>query len=61
MPVSDIPDEDLLRRAVMNARANTKGKVWRWVAVMETFALGSGYAQQLCTRFSLDPDEYVKR
>lgn len=61
MPVTDIPDEDLLRRAVTNARGNSRGKVWRWVAVMDMFALGSGYAQQLCARFGLDPDEYVKR
>ena len=59
MPISDISDDDLLRRAVRNARANKKA--WRWVAVMETFALGSGYAQELCRRFDFDPDEYVKR
>lgn len=62
--VFDIPDDDLLRRAVANCRARDarKGqKHQRWVAVMSTFALGSTYAKQLCRRFGLDPDEMVKR
>lgn len=62
--VADIPDEKLLQRAVRNARSNQyrKGqKHARWVAVMDTFALGSTYAHQLCRRFGLAPDEQVKR
>jgi hypothetical protein len=31
------------------------------VAVMDVFALGSGYAQRLCRQFGLDPDEKVTR
>ncbi len=54
----DISDEELLRRAVRGARPRFKGSP-RWAAVMDTFALGSTYAQQLCRRFSVDPDETV--
>ncbi len=61
--VSEIPDDELLGRAVKSCRANArKGHPHpRWVAVMETFGLGSTYAWQLCRRFDLDPDEMVKR
>lgn len=62
--VRDIPDERLLERAVKNCRARSyrKGqKHPRWVAVMETFGLGSGYSAQLCVRFDVDPDEVVRR
>lgn len=59
--VADIPDAELLRRAVRSARARDRGFSPRWVAVSETFALGSTYSQQLCRRFDLDPDEKVKR
>jgi hypothetical protein len=58
MPVSEISDETLLRRAVMNSRPRRKSA--RWVAVMERFSLGSTYAHQLCARFDLDPDEEIK-
>ena len=64
MSVRDISDETLLRRAVFNARArdSRKGKKHpRWTAVMDSFALGSTYARELCRRFDLDPDEEVKR
>ena len=60
--VRDIPDEELLRRAVRNARRRgPKGDHARWVAVMDAFALGSTYAHQLCRRFDLEPDEMVTR
>lgn len=62
--VNNIPDEKLLERAVRNSRDGSyrKGvKHPRWVAVMDTFALGSTYSQQLCQRFGLDPDEKVSR
>lgn len=63
MSVSSIQDAELVRRAVANARANTKKglKHPRWVGVMEVFSLGSGYARELCMRFGLDPDDLVKR
>ncbi len=64
MPVSDIPDEDLLKRAVSNCRDRTAPSGFqhpRWVAVMETFALGSTFSHELCRRFGFDPDELVVR
>lgn len=60
----EISDEELLRRAVAHARdgLSRKGeKHPRWVAVMDSFALGSTYAHILCKRFGFDPDEMVKR
>jgi hypothetical protein len=62
--VNDIPDEKLLERAVRGARSSIhrKGeKHLRWVAVMDTFGLGSTYSHQLCRRFGLDPDDEVWR
>ena len=64
MTVRDIADDELIRRAVANCRGRDmrKGvKHCRWVAVMDTFALGSTYAHELCRRFDLDPDEMVSR
>jgi len=58
MPVSDITDEDLLRRAMQNMHPRRKSP--RWVAAMERFGLGSTYAHELCARFDLDPDEEIK-
>ena len=62
--VADIPDAELLKRAVRAARSQDYRKGYphpRWVAVMYVFALGSTYAGQLCRRFGLDPDEEVRR
>lgn len=64
MSVSTIPDAELLRRAVRSARSrkHNKGvKHPRWVAVMDIFQLGSSYANELCRRFDLNPDDEVKR
>ena len=64
MSVNLIPNEELVRRAVSNARCKRcplKFKHYRWVAVMEIFALGSTYAKELCVRSGLDPDEVVQR
>lgn len=63
-PLPGISAEELLERAVRSARdrRHRKGQAhWRWVAVMDAFALGSTYAQMLCRLFGLDPDEMVKR
>lgn len=57
--VADIPDQELLRRAVRGARARGRQDAPRWVAVMDAFGLGSTYAHQLCRRFDLEPDEIV--
>jgi hypothetical protein len=54
-------DEGLLARAVRNARdRSTRGYHTRWKAVMQTFCIGSTYAQALCRRFGLDPEEKVR-
>lgn len=60
--VSSIPDEELLRRAVANARQRRgRGYHPRWTGVSDAFVLGSTYSCQLCRRFGLDPDERVRR
>lgn len=62
--VADLSDETLLRRAVATARDRDARKGQRhprWVAVADTFALGSTYAHQLCRRFGFNPDEEVSR
>ena len=62
--IASIPDAELLRRAVENARDISKRKGYkhpRWVAVMGAFSLGSTFARQLCRRFGLNPDEMVSR
>lgn len=64
MSVKDIPDEELLRRAVKSCRGRNYRKGARhprWAAVMDNFMLGSTYSRELCRRFGLDPDEMVKR
>jgi hypothetical protein len=53
--VDDIPDDELLRRAVRGA-ARKKSRVPAWSAVSAAFALGSTYSAQLCRRFGIDPD-----
>ena len=54
--VYDIPDCELVRRAVTHAiRAKGKRRP-AWVKVQEAFSLGSTYASQLCRRFGFDPD-----
>jgi hypothetical protein len=62
--VADIPDDELLRRAVITCRDHSRRKGEkhpRWTAVMDAFLLGSTYSHQLCLRFGLNPDEEVSR
>lgn len=62
LTVATIPDAELLERAVRTARPRSgRGYQPRWVGVMDSFALGSTWARQLCRRFGLDPDEKVRR
>ena len=61
MPVREITDEQLVKRAMMNARPRKFGD-WPWPrfgAVMEIFALGSGYSVELCISHGLDPYELL--
>lgn len=59
MPIREITDEQLVKRAMMNARPRKLGDSPRWVAVMDTFALGSGYAWEICKIHGLEPEEIV--
>ena len=53
-----IEDAELVRRAVMFAgTAPGDPRQPRWVLVRDLFQIGGGYAQRLCQRFGLDPDE----
>lgn len=59
MPVSDYTHEQLVERAVRNAKPRTAGTSPRWVAVGDTFGIGSTYAHELCRLHGLDPCEEV--
>ena len=59
MPIGAITDEQLVARAMKNAKPHSNGESPRWAAVMDTFALGSTYAYQLCEQHGLDPEEKV--
>lgn len=63
MTLPGLSDEDLLKRAVANARV-MRGRTCyheRWIGVSDVFALGYTYSKQLCRRFGFNPDELVKR
>jgi hypothetical protein len=49
----------LVERAVRNAISHAAGPSPRWVAVRDTFAVGSRVAIGLCKAYGLDPDEFV--
>jgi hypothetical protein len=55
----ELSDADLVWRAVRNAKPKICGDAPRWVAVADTFALGSTYAHDLCKLYGLDPEEKV--
>lgn len=54
-----ISDEDLVQRAVRNARPRHPAGSVRWGAVADALAVGSTYATNLCRRFGLDPHEQL--
>ena len=54
--VADIPDDELVRRA-LNAAVNRGPKRrYAWAKVQDAFLLGSTYSWQLLERFGLDPE-----
>ena len=53
--VADIPDAELLERAVKSVTSRCK-REFAWVAIRETFGLGSTFSVQLCERFGIDPE-----
>lgn len=64
--VNDISDSELIKRALYALRHRRPLRRPRrllvplWSNVMDVFALGSTYSQQLCRRFGLDPEEMVR-
>ena len=53
-----IPIEELLRRAVRNARPRD-GKRVRWGCVGGLFSLGSNSAIALCKKYDINPHEMI--
>ena len=53
-------EDFLIERAVRNAIHRRDFDAPRWVAVRDTFAVGSGTARELCLHHGLDPDEPVR-
>jgi hypothetical protein len=60
--VNDIPDVELLRRAIGSIRKSRREGAGqpRWSAVSDRFGLGSTYSQQLCRRFGFNPFDMVR-
>ncbi len=61
--VSDIADEELVRRVISRASQRMPGRGKReplWSYVSYQFCLGSTYSQQLCRRFGYDPEVPVR-
>lgn len=55
--VNDIPDSELLRRAVRSvARRRRPRTTPAWGAISRAFMLGAGFSRQLCRRFDIDPE-----
>ena len=52
-------DARLVEGAVRNAQPRGYGAAPRWAAVRAAFGVGSTFAQELCRRFGLDPDEML--
>lgn len=59
MTVAGFSAEDLVKWAVLNAKPHRNGTAPRWVAVMDTFALGSTSGHEICRAFGLNPDDEV--
>ena len=57
--IHDHSANELVERAVRAARPHRTTDAPRWVAVMDTFAIGSESAMRLCRKFNFDPDEQV--
>jgi hypothetical protein len=57
--VGQLTAENLVERAVRNARNSYFHDVPRWVAVRDAFGVGSTVARELCGKFNLNPDEML--
>jgi len=54
--VADIPDAELVRRAVASAVTWRDRRRPAWYAISTVFALGGTASRQLCQRFGFDPE-----
>lgn len=52
--------DDLIRRAVRNARPRDPGVHVRWSAIEYAFGVGSTVAIALCRHYDMDPDEQIE-
>lgn len=57
--VGEVKETRLLWGALNNARPHSCGTSQRWVAIRDTFGIGSTSAYELCRLNGLDPDETV--
>ncbi len=51
------PFYQLVRQAVRNAGYGSKKRQQRWAHLVDTMAVGSTFAQELCAWAGVDPDE----
>jgi hypothetical protein len=58
--VPEIPDAELVERAVRNSLPQVNRGVYRWACVARTFGCGSTVAQTLCRRFNLNADDVLR-
>lgn len=57
----ELTAEQLVERAVRNVMPRTLGgNEIRWSAISDAFGLGSTYSIELCKKFGLDPEEYIR-
>jgi hypothetical protein len=55
--LTDLSEEELLRRAMQGLCARDRAGVSSWALVMDTLGLTSGAAVMLCRRLNIDPNQ----
>ena len=58
-PIKGYAVDELMRRAIRNARARDGKEVPRWAAVRDSFSVGSTTATAICQAYEFDPNETV--
>lgn len=58
--IGDYSMENMIRRAVMNAKHNFPKTEFNWCAVQKVFGYGSTTSIQLCEHFGLNPWKEVQ-
>lgn len=56
----DYSFEEMVKRAVLNAKPHCYGTLSRWAAIQDTFHYGSTTSAQICIHFGLDPHEEIE-